>query len=101
LKQGQYKLIRVDGSETTHEGKPSIAEIQQLIGCDSLDTVTIDRKHLMVMFVDDTGIASEKDGETIQTQDYPSAPRLGTVEKRSVEFARGSQFASILWSRDR
>jgi hypothetical protein len=45
--------------------------------------------------------ASAKDGETIQTQNSPSAPRPGTVEKRSVEFARGTQFANILRSRDR
>jgi len=45
--------------------------------------------------------ASEKDGETIQTQDDSSAHRFGTVEKPSIEFARGTQFASILPPRDR
>jgi len=45
--------------------------------------------------------ASAKDDEATQTQDSPSAPRPGTVEKRSVEFARGTQFASILRPRNR
>jgi hypothetical protein len=45
--------------------------------------------------------ASAKDGEATQTQDSPSDPRPGTVEKRGVEFARGTQFASILQPRNR
>jgi hypothetical protein len=60
MKQGQHRLIRVDGSQTIHEGKPSIAEIQRLIGCGGLETVIIDRKHQTVMFVDDTGMIDNK-----------------------------------------
>lgn len=55
IERGQYKVIRVDGTELTLEGRPSFAEIRRLIGCDSLDTVTIDRHMQTVMLVDDTG----------------------------------------------
>jgi hypothetical protein len=60
MNTGAYKIIRVDGTETVHEGKPSIAEICQLIGCDGLDHVTIDRRRQTVMFVDDTGMIDGK-----------------------------------------
>ena len=53
-------MILVDGTETVHEGKPSIVEIERLIGCDGLDTVTIDRKRQTVMFVEDTGMLTRR-----------------------------------------
>lgn len=60
MSPGQYKLILVDGTETVHQGKPAMTEICRLIGCDTLDTVTIDRKKRTVMFVDDTGMIDGK-----------------------------------------
>jgi hypothetical protein len=62
---GTFRVIRVDGTETIHEDKPSISETTRLIGCETLDTVTIDRKHQTVMFVDDTGIL---DGKLVNTK---------------------------------
>jgi hypothetical protein len=60
MDRGQYKVMLVDGTETVHEGKPPIAEIERLIGCDALDTVTLDRKRQTVMFLDDTGMLTRK-----------------------------------------
>jgi hypothetical protein len=60
LKPGQYKVIRADGAESVHVGNPSIRAIQLLIGCDTLDTVTIDRRRQTVMFVDDVGMLDGK-----------------------------------------
>ena len=57
MQQGQYKVIRVDGMETVHQGKVSMAEICKLIGC---DTVTIGRRRQTVMFVDDVGMLDGK-----------------------------------------
>jgi hypothetical protein len=56
LELGSYSVIRVDGTETIHQGKPNIAEIMRIISCNFPDTVTIDRKRQTVMFVDDTGM---------------------------------------------
>jgi hypothetical protein len=55
MERGEYKVILIDGTETVHQGKSSIAEIQRLIGFNSCDTVTIDRRRQTVMFVDDMG----------------------------------------------
>jgi hypothetical protein len=60
MKQQRYKIILVDGTETVHQGTPSIAEIQVIIGCDGLDTVTIDGRKQTVMFIDDTGMLDGK-----------------------------------------
>jgi hypothetical protein len=43
LLSNQYRLIRADGTEATFFGKTSLEEIRRLIGCEGLDTVTIDR----------------------------------------------------------
>ena len=58
--QGGYKLIRVDGSESFVEGKPTIGKIQASIGCDCCDSVTIDRRNQIIMLVDDTGMVDGK-----------------------------------------
>jgi len=79
MERGQYKVIRVDGTETLHHGKVSIAEIQSLIGCDGLDTVTIDRKRQTVMFVDDTGMIDGKPVNPEATELYRRICKPGTV----------------------
>jgi len=60
MERGQYKVILVDGTETVHRGKPTMADICRLIRCDTLDTVTIDWRRQTVMFVDDTGMLDGK-----------------------------------------
>lgn len=76
---GTYKLIRCDGSETTHYGKPTVKAIQMLIGCDALDHVTIDRRRQTVMFVDDTGMLDGKPVNAKATELYRAVCKPGTL----------------------
>jgi hypothetical protein len=55
IKRGEYKIIRVDGTEVLHEEKPVMGRILKDIGADLFDTVILDRKEMVVMLVDDTG----------------------------------------------
>lgn len=77
--RGEYKSIRTDGTETTFPGNVSIAEICRLIGCDTLDTVTIDRRRQTVMFVDDVGMLDGKPVNPKATALYHAIFRPGTV----------------------
>ena len=79
MKRQQYKVIRTDGTETIHEGKPAIAEICNLIGCDALDTVTLDRRRATVMFVDDTGMIDGRPINPKATALYRARCKPGTV----------------------
>lgn len=79
MNPGTYKVIRVDGTETIHEGKPTIGEITRLIGCDGLDHVTIDRRRQTVMFVDDTGMLDGKPVNAKATALYHAVCKPGTV----------------------
>lgn len=50
------KLIRADGAETELHGPHALQDVRQMIGADTLDTVSLaDRVH--VMLVDDDGIS--------------------------------------------
>lgn len=79
MESAQYKVLRVDGSETVHQGKVSLAEIQHLIGCSGLDTVTIDRRKQTVMFVDDTGMIDGKPVNPKATELYRAICKPGTL----------------------
>jgi hypothetical protein len=81
MNPGTYKVIRVDGAETMHEGKASIAEIMRLIGCSCLDTVTIERKKQTVMFVDDTGMIDQKPVNPKATALYQAICKPGTLHQ--------------------
>ena len=81
MKPGTYKVIRVDGTETVHAGKPSIPEIMRLIGCGSLDTVAIGPQRRRVMFVDDTGVVDNKPVNQKATEIYHAVCRPGTVHQ--------------------
>jgi hypothetical protein len=48
-------------------------------GCDYLDTITIDRRCQMVMFMDDTGIIGGKPVNTKATAVYRAGCRPGTL----------------------
>jgi hypothetical protein len=78
---GTYRVIRVDGTETVHQGKPPIAEIHRIIGCECLDTVTIDRRRQTVMFVDDTGMLDNKPVNVKATALYHAVCRPGTIHQ--------------------
>ncbi len=60
IKPGTFKVIRTHGTETTYDRKPTIPEIMRLIGCEGLDTVTVDRERKTIMLVDDTGMLDGK-----------------------------------------
>ena len=76
-----YKVIRVDGAESIHQGVPSISEITRLIGCAGLDTVTIDRKRQTVMFVDDTGMIDGKPVNFKATALYRAVCKPNTIHQ--------------------
>ncbi len=64
LKPGQYKIIRVDGTETIVDKRPTIAVIADWIGCESLDFVRIGKNpangpRQTTMAVDDIGAGFE------------------------------------------
>jgi hypothetical protein len=81
MKPATYKIIRIDGTETLHEGKPTIREICRLIGCDGLDHVTIDRRRQTVMFVDDTGMLDRKPVNAKATALYHAICKPGTLHQ--------------------
>lgn len=65
--QGQYRIIRVDGTETVVHEKPTIKAVQEAMRCDYVHAMTLtrDNKHqdVVVMFIDDTGKADAKENE--------------------------------------
>jgi hypothetical protein len=81
VKRGQYKIIRTDGTQTLHTGRVSIREIERLIGCDRLDSVTINPKRTTVMLVDDTGMLDGKPVNRKATKLYRSLYGPGTVHQ--------------------
>jgi hypothetical protein len=75
----QHRLIRIDGTEQILETRPSFEEIRRLIGCDYLDTVTINRRRQTVMFVDDSGMIDGKPVNSKATALYHAICKPGTV----------------------
>jgi uncharacterized NAD-dependent epimerase/dehydratase family protein len=80
-RRGEYKIVRTDGTETVHAGKPTTTEIIRLIRCSGLDTVTIDRRRQTVMFVDDTGMIDGKPVNAKATALYHAVCRPGTTHQ--------------------
>jgi hypothetical protein len=81
VKRGQYKIIRTDGTQTLHTGRVSIPEIKRLIGCDCLDSVTLNPRRTTVMLVDDTGMLDGKPVNRKATKLYHSICEPGTVHQ--------------------
>jgi hypothetical protein len=81
METGYIKVIRTDGTESIHQGKASVAEICRLIGCGTLDTVTIDRKRQTVMFVNDSGVLDGKPVNAKATALYHAVCKPGTVHQ--------------------
>ena len=75
----QHRLIRTDGTETILDHRPSFDDIRRLIGCDGLDTVTIDRRRQTVMFVDDTGMIDGRPVNPKATALYRAICKPGTL----------------------
>jgi hypothetical protein len=78
MEKGHYKVILVDSTQSIHEGTPSVADICRLIGCDTLDTVCIDRDRQVVMFVDDNGMIAGKPVNLKATALYHAVCQPGT-----------------------
>jgi hypothetical protein len=78
MENGHYTVILVDGTETVHEGSPPMAEICRLIGCATLDTITIGRQRQTTMFVDDNGMIAGKPVNLKATALYHAVCQPGT-----------------------
>src|SRR5271168_3763004 len=79
IKRGEFKIIRVDGTETIHETKPSIRDIEKFIDAEMLDTVIIDFVHKQIMMVDDTGMCDGKPVNPKATALYHAICKPGTL----------------------
>lgn len=60
LQPGTHRLVRVDGTEETLQGKATLRQIYKLIHCEAVDSVTIQKRPRLVMIVDDNGMVDEK-----------------------------------------
>jgi hypothetical protein len=83
IKRGEYKIIRVDGTETIVKEHPQIKAIHRAIGCECLDTVVLTMNPVSglpdtVMMVDDTGMIDGKPINAKATFLYHSVCRPGT-----------------------
>jgi hypothetical protein len=88
VNRGQYKIIRVDGTEELIDRKPNSDAIHEALGCDTLDTIRIGKNPVngppdTVMFVDDIGAGFEgstpKPVNPKATALYHSVCRPGTT----------------------
>ena len=79
IARGTYKILRMDGSEKFYEESPRLRRIQQLIGAETIDTVTLDRRTGQIMVVDDTGMIDGKPVNPKATELYHAVCKPGTV----------------------
>jgi hypothetical protein len=82
LNRGEYRVIRVDGSEELVSERPSLAKIYRDIGCTCIDTVTLTRNAHgpdIIMLVDDEGMIINKPVNPKATALYHSVCRPGAV----------------------
>jgi hypothetical protein len=77
--RGSYWIIRVDGSATLYEERPTLRQICAAIGCTVIDTVILDRKKEVVMIVDDTGMIDGKPVNAKATELYHAVCKPGTI----------------------
>ena len=78
IKQGTYKIIRVNGTEELVLGKPSTKKIMELIDAEGLDSVILDFQNCQIMMVDDTGLIDGKLENPTATQLYRSVCKPGS-----------------------
>ena len=77
----RHTLIRTDGTETALSEKPSITTVRHLIGCDTLDYVTLNLRLNTLMFVDDTGAIDGKPVNQKATARYHARCKPGTTNQ--------------------
>lgn len=78
VRQGEYRLIRVDGTETLISERPTVAKILIAIGAECVDTVRIDWKNDQIMVVDDSGMIDGKPVNEKATLFYRRVCRPGS-----------------------
>jgi len=74
-------VIRVDGTKTLYEEKPTLQKMYAAIGCNSIDTVILDRENEIVMVVDDTGMVDGKPVNLEATVFYHNVCVPGTLHQ--------------------
>ncbi len=64
IKCGQYRILRVDGSDEWVPQRPTIEALHKALGCDAVDTLVLmkDTNDMpeIVMIIDDTGMTDGK-----------------------------------------
>ena len=80
VRQGEYHIIRVDGTELLVKEKPTLRAVQKAIGAESVDTVCLDKRtRTQIMIVDDTGMIDGKAVNPKASELYHSICKPGTV----------------------
>lgn len=81
IDRGQYLIVRADGREDLIDATPTLGAIYKAIGCDCVDTVTLDHKKQTVMLVDDEAAIRDplKPINEKATALYHSRCKLGTT----------------------
>jgi len=80
VKRGEYRVIRIDGTEILVEEKPNLRTITRAIGAESIDTVSLDKRtRTQIMVVDDTGMIDGKPVNPKATELYHAICKPGTV----------------------
>src|SRR5258708_28354330 len=59
VQRGQYLILRINGNVKKVDEKPTLAKIYKEIGCECIDTITLDHERQLVMMVDDNGAITE------------------------------------------
>jgi hypothetical protein len=83
IKRGEFRVIRVDGTEELIEEKPTIGKIYHALGVTCCDSVTLrfgnGREDTLVMMVDDTGAVGGKPVNPKATELYLTRCKPGTA----------------------
>lgn len=86
------KLIRADGAETELHGPHALQDVRQMIGADTLDTVSLaDRVH--VMLVDDEGVLKSLPVNPAATRLYQEARGIPYQIRGDVVIVPDSDYA--------
>ena len=79
INRGEYRIIRTDGTEAIIKEVPTIDAIHKAIGCDCLDTVTLDHESQTIMLVDDNGMVDGRPVNPKATEMYHRICRPRTI----------------------
>lgn len=67
IKRGQYVVIPADGALRVVDQKPTLKALYLDLGCDTIDTVLLDRERQIVMVVDDVGMVENRPVNALAT----------------------------------